>query len=183
MMSETFEQDIHAQKVKQSAHKRKAEAPRMIITMHVVPRKEKKSRKTKTSKKRRAEPVHSDESDDADDKHGSTRAFSPNGFLMVFCSVGLDTTVTASDSVKTKVIGFIEAHREMKVTTRSSWDQLDKKEKSSLLRNFESESFMEQGLQHLEIELCRPAVRTLPAAAQPCSVPSVCICAGLTWAQ
>jgi hypothetical protein len=40
------------------------------------------SRRTKTSKKR-VEPVDSDESDDADDKHGSTRAFSPNGVLMV----------------------------------------------------------------------------------------------------
>jgi hypothetical protein len=54
---------------------------------------------------------------------------------MFFCSVGLDTPVTASDSVKTKVIGFIESHREMKVTTRTSWNELDTKERSSLLRN------------------------------------------------
>jgi hypothetical protein len=81
----------------------------MIITKHVVPRKETKSRKTKTSNKcvELVDSDSSDESDDADDKDGSTRAFSPNGFVMVFCSVGLDTPVTASDSVKTKVIGFI----------------------------------------------------------------------------
>ncbi len=97
----------------------------MIITKHVAQRKEKKSRKTKTSKKC-VGPVDSDESDYADDKHGSSRAFSPNGFLMVVSSVGLDTPSTASDSVETKVIGFIEAHREIKVTTRSSWDELDK---------------------------------------------------------
>ena len=74
MMSETFDKDIRAKR------KRKAEAPRMIITKHVVQRKEKKSRtgKTKTSKKKRVEPVDSNKSEDADEGIDGIVIFSEN---------------------------------------------------------------------------------------------------------
>ncbi len=77
---------------------------------------------SKKSRKNHA-PDGSDESDienSSDDSLGSTRGFSPIGFLMVFCSSGLETSVTGSDSGKRKVIEFIEKNYEKKVHIEES---------------------------------------------------------------
>ena len=86
----------------------------MIITKHPTTKNKQISKKAKprhvvVSKKSRKStaPDGSDASDienSSEGSVGSTRLFSPIGFLTVFCSAGLETPITASDSVKWKVI-------------------------------------------------------------------------------
>ena len=150
-MSETFDEDVRnrnergKQKGKEKGENtRKSIASRMLITKHPTTKNKPISKKAKphhvvVSKKSR-KSVAPDISDASDIENssgyslGSTRAFSPIGFLMVFCSSGLETPLTGSDSVKRKVIEFIEKKDEKQCTSKKSWQELESRDRSMVLR-------------------------------------------------
>ena len=53
---------------------------------------------------------------------------------MVFCSSGLETSVTGSDSVKRKVIAYIEEKYSVTCTSKKSWQELESRDRSIVLR-------------------------------------------------
>ncbi len=116
----------------------------MVITKHSRSQKKVisikgKSRQVVVSQKSRKNdaPDGSDASDienSSEDSLGSTRGFSPIGFLMVFYSSGLEPSVTGSDSVKKKVIEFIEKKYEKQCTSKKLWQELEKRDRSMVLR-------------------------------------------------
>ena len=121
----------------------------MIITKHPTTKhpttknkpisKKAKPRHVVVSKKSRksAAPDGSDASDienSSEGSLGSTRLFSPIGFLTVFCSAGLETPITASDSVKRKVIEYVENNLGVNCTSRKSWQELESRDRSMVLR-------------------------------------------------
>jgi len=148
-MSETYEEDVRIRNERgkqksKDTRKLKAIAPRMVITKHSLSKKKVisikgKSRQVVVSKKSRKNdaPDGSDASDienSSEDSLGSTRGFSPIGFLMVFCSSGLEPSVTGSDSVKRKVIEFIEKKYEKQCTSKKLWQELENRDRSMVLR-------------------------------------------------
>ena len=53
---------------------------------------------------------------------------------MVFCSSGLETSVTGSNSVKRKVIPYIEEKYSVNCTSKKSWQELENRDRSIVLR-------------------------------------------------